>query len=214
MLGTRLLEMVTWNPDLFKGIVLPPKMVQANLTQTVIDTIMKEHYNHVCLYEEPAFFKQCIDLFFQQHLIEFTKLYDTVIVEYNPIENYDRYEDSHRVVKGDDNYNDANTGGYTDTNGGSDITTNQVSAMNDTGFQNDSKSTTTLGSSMTRDNHINLAHDESYSNDDTYHARTHGNIGVTTTQQMLEQERRIAEFNIFFHISNKFFEELMVQVYD
>lgn len=43
--------------------------------------------------------------------------------------------------------------------------------------------------------------------------RAHGNIGVTTTQQMLEQERNIAMFNIVEHIALQFRDKFCVCVY-
>ena len=230
MKGTRLIEMVTWDPDLFKNIVLPPKMVEAGLTETVIDTIMMDHFKHICIYEEPQFFKSCLELFFRKHLDEFKRLYETVIVEYNPIENYDRFEDNHRKLKETGGYTDTKsggysdhtTGGYSDTGSGSDSVTNEISAMNSGGFQNDTKSTTELGTTVRRENdetvsHTDdgsLNHDRDAIDDETFHARVHGNIGVTTTQQMISQERESVQFNIFSHISQAFFSELMVQVWE
>lgn len=187
-----LLEQVTWNPDLFKDIVLPEKIIPH--METVINQIMADNANLKCAYPHPQMFKQMVDHFFKSRLTEFTRMYETVIADYDPIENYNRYEDS----------NDTSGGGFTDTNGGSNTTVNEVSAMNSGGFQNDDKSTTTLGTTYTRKN------DGRY----THHSRIHGNIGVTTTQQMLESERKLLEFNYFKYVSSKFAEDLMIRVYD
>lgn len=43
--------------------------------------------------------------------------------------------------------------------------------------------------------------------------RAYGNIGVTTTQQMIEQERKIAEFNLYQYISESFKSHFCVMVY-
>lgn len=48
---------------------------------------------------------------------------------------------------------------------------------------------------------------ETTSNDETvinHHLRTRGNIGVTTTQEMIQQERDIVQFDIYEHIVNSF----------
>lgn len=43
--------------------------------------------------------------------------------------------------------------------------------------------------------------------------RTHGNIGVTTSQQMLKSELDIAEWNLYKHITDLFQDEFCVAVY-
>ena len=43
--------------------------------------------------------------------------------------------------------------------------------------------------------------------------RAYGNIGVTTTQQMIEEERRVSEFDIDHIIINEFKKEFCIMVY-
>ena len=43
--------------------------------------------------------------------------------------------------------------------------------------------------------------------------RIHGNIGVTTSQQMLEAELKIAEWNLYDHITDLFFSEFVIPIY-
>jgi hypothetical protein len=43
--------------------------------------------------------------------------------------------------------------------------------------------------------------------------RSYGNIGVTTTQQMIEQERRISEFDIYHIIINEFKKTFCLLIY-
>lgn len=45
---------------------------------------------------------------------------------------------------------------------------------------------------------------ENDKNDNEHWARAHGNIGVTTTQQMIEQEREIAQFSVYNYIIDSF----------
>ena len=49
--------------------------------------------------------------------------------------------------------------------------------------------------------------------DSTHKGRTHGNIGVTTAQQMLEAELKIARFNLVKQISDVFIKEFCIMVY-
>lgn len=43
--------------------------------------------------------------------------------------------------------------------------------------------------------------------------RAYGNIGVTTTQQMIEEERRVSEFNIINHIIESFKQRFCLLLY-
>ena len=43
--------------------------------------------------------------------------------------------------------------------------------------------------------------------------RIHGNIGVTTSQQMLEAELKIAEWNMYEHITDLFLSEFVIPIY-
>ena len=47
----------------------------------------------------------------------------------------------------------------------------------------------------------------------SYKSRVHGNIGVTTTQQMLKSEREVAEFCMVDYIVNDFISRFCVMVY-
>lgn len=48
---------------------------------------------------------------------------------------------------------------------------------------------------------------------DTRHARMYGNIGVTTSQRMLESELDIARWNLYEHIADLFCQEFCIMVY-
>lgn len=48
---------------------------------------------------------------------------------------------------------------------------------------------------------------------DTHELRAYGNIGVTTSQQMLQQELDIARWNIYQQIADMFIEEFCITVY-
>ena len=43
--------------------------------------------------------------------------------------------------------------------------------------------------------------------------RAVGNIGVTTTQQMIEQERNVVQFNVMDYIINEYKNQFCIQIY-
>lgn len=56
--------------------------------------------------------------------------------------------------------------------------------------------------------------EETTDNGKTIHdGRIHGNIGVTTSQQMLESELVIAEWNLYEHITDLFLSEFVIPIY-
>lgn len=122
-------------------------------------------------------------------------------------------------------------GGTTGTvEGGTDTTTNEVSAYNSTGYQADRKETLTHGmtETVTHGKTDALAHGETVtentthgmtitdanSGKETYTEHTHGNIGVTTNQQLIEQELSLLRhFDIYGFIAEKFESELCLMIY-
>ena len=47
----------------------------------------------------------------------------------------------------------------------------------------------------------------------THDGRIHGNIGVTSSQQLLESELQIAEWNLYEHITDLFLSEFVIPIY-
>ena len=96
-----------------------------------------------------------------------THIWETTRYDYDPIENYNRYEEYTDIENNTGNSNSvgsADTSQYPMTTGGAKKVTSGADK------------TTTDTTNDRRTNHT---------------AHLHGNIGVTTTQEMIEQERRI-----------------------
>ena len=51
------------------------------------------------------------------------------------------------------------------------------------------------------------------SGNDEVTSRSRGNIGVTTTQQMIEQEREVAQFCIYDYITRSFIDRFCIEIY-
>lgn len=121
---------------------------------------------------------------------------------------------------------------------GTDSTTNTVSAFNSSAYQPDSKNDLlhgeTINDDLTYGHKIGddttyghkIADDTTYghkltrsttdtnSGTDTYTEHTHGNIGVTTNQEMINQELELLRhFDVYDWIAAKLENELFIQVY-
>lgn len=134
-----------------------------------------------------------IALYGKSHKYEYDKLVDTLSLEYNPIENYFMTE------KG----TDTRTPNITQTNKGinkntvgidTSITTGKTTFDRSDSFINDTKATNTGTNTDTQDINTTVT---TAGTEKTVHEFTRsGNIGVTTSQRMIESERQLAMFSV------------------
>lgn len=156
------------------------------------------------VYTNTEMFKSFSDSFFKQRKNIISKLIDTTVLEYNPIANYDSTEEVTRKY-------DEKTTNQNQTKGNTSRNTtqeNNVSAYDSDVYQpkeklvgttNDNDSTNGSGSG-TSDITENLT------------TRKRGNIGVTTTQQMIEAERKVVLFNVYNWIAIEFEQKFFICV--
>lgn len=219
--------MYQYEPKLFEGAVLPPLMNK----EIFINYLMRKCGQLFPWQQEPHWLRTNISIWFQGHLEDFDRMYKAMTAEYSPIENYDRYEWSKRDYdnSGIDTVSDSGTD--TLTNSGQDkshadmtsrpnlVNTTSVSAFDqETGFtpreqiENNGQSTTEDESTFTHGKVESTKYGKTQSTnhghqiDDEYSAHMHGNIGVTTNQQMIEQELALRENNNVYDIIVRMFE--------
>lgn len=208
----------TWsNKRLFSGVLYNGKLdvAQDNRTYTRI--------------------RNLVDYALIEKKYEIDTLYNTTILEYNPIENYNSTETETTTLSGSEidtksgsethertgNDSTTYTGGTTTTPTGSTSITRKETAFNEPSDLATSSQDVTSYDGMTtsevfKDRADTNSHAENETatynnlkNEHTFNNRKNertferkGNIGVTTSQQMLEQERNIALFSVWQHIAN------------
>ena len=186
-----------WDNTLFDLLTIPQGLSKPDL----INNICSQLAELELLYPNPEVMKALIGVWSNSCQYEWEKLYNAMTLEYNPIDNYDRTETRTLTSQGSGNSAD----GGSDTFSGNG--TGKVSAFNSqtpvTRDQNTNSSTNTYGKTNT----------ESFSKTDTESIRSRGNIGVLTTQQMIEQERNIAKFNLYDTITEEFKFRFCILVY-
>ena len=127
----------------------------------------------------------------------FEKWVAALSVEYDPLFNYDRHEEI------DD---DAKSHSSTETNANTNSNSeNKVSAYDVDGYSNKEQVISGAGTSQEG---VGDADSETHR-----HAHLYGNIGVTTSQQMLRDELDIATWKLYEHISDLFIEEFCILIY-
>ena len=169
------------DPTILDGLIVPTGMDGDN----VKDNLLLETESMEILYPNTLFLKMAITVWAAERKEVWDKLYATTVLQYNPIENYDRNEEVESSSSAD------STGGNT--------VTGSAMAYNSDQFADVSKSVSS-GTNKT-------------SGTGKVKGRVHGNIGVTTTQQMIEQERRSVEFCMTEYIINDFIDRFCVGVY-
>lgn len=150
------------------------------------------------IYAEPYFNQSLIGNWSKKWFRTFEKWVKAQNIDYNPLENYDRIEDS--TDTGSVSAQDHSTAT------GSGSSEDKVSAYDSDTYQPSAQASSTSGSSSDSNSSSNSAN--------THHARLHGNIGVTTSQQMLQSEYDIASWNIIEHITDMFLAEFVIPIYD
>lgn len=324
-----LIGLYNWDANLFKNLYLPTGIDK----DIAITTILIESCEFEVIYSDPNFIEDMIGLISKKWQRTFQKWHDALQLEYNPIENYDRYEEwtdegtntgtvkhgttKNSASKGSELYkasksedisisnsqniegstseslegsntenvtgsntesvNDsrnenikgtsteqssgtsqtdtfvssydsnslnqdnqskssqsANSSGSTsqDTTGSSKQDTTRSSKQDTTGSSSQSTTgsskqdttgsssqSTTISDQSSTDTSGSVS--EIGSDDETrnlgstgeHEGHVHGNIGVTTSQQMLKAELDISSWNLYQHIADIFVEELCIMVY-
>lgn len=79
-----------YDPTLFDDVTLPTTFDK----QYMIDEIIMRSGDLFTYHQQPAFLKRNITNWFNRNFEQFKRMMDALIAEYNPIENYDRTEDT------------------------------------------------------------------------------------------------------------------------
>ena len=258
-----------YDKTIFRGLHPPAGINKDVLTAT----ILMQSDGRSSRYADPNVFAELLSLFSVRKSRIWEKMYYSTTLEYNPIENYDRYEDT--TVKGDNvRTNNVTDSRSTESNSQSEDTSSSTSASNSTS----TSTSTSTGTSRTVDdridntrNSVSAFDSESPSLHDTQNfesgnttegdtrnttsdigrgdasqqmsgsnrnhasgtsaehgakneqgaedlktetvSHIHGNIGVTTADQMLKGYRDGQSFDIYEYIANDIVNEFCLLCY-
>lgn len=286
--------MLQYDETLFNDITLP---VEYN-KEALIDEILRNSGDLYPYHQVPHILKASIRLWFARNYLNFDRIMAAITAEYNPIENYDRYEDTSRTLSGtsmsqlggadtlqkaagqvvtdvksgsdtlthtydlteDNNHTGTDTVAHTGTDNllqnGSITNEHEVSAFDSSTYSKSSKDTQTFNA-KTDDRTINTSDAETvalrdkketdgtvtdlttfndtmtstksgtdtdtttygrtenaqHNDSDVYTAHLHGNIGVTSAQDMITQEIELRKYDVYTDIAQRFEKEFLIQLY-
>lgn len=189
--------------------------------QVLIEEIVNCCAQSIPMYNTVPTFKSATEIFFKKWKYQITQLMDTLEYEYNPIWNKDGKTTEKRQIERvreegvSDNTNDNITDKRTVQENGSVAT--EVSAYNSSEYQPNNKdissSTTNNNDTVNRDTDRSINTDENESTIDVFERLEQGNIGVTSTQSLIQEQRELMEFNIYKWIVEKYERELFLEVW-
>lgn len=189
--------------------------------ETVTNNILLESMDFEAVYTDPDFLRDAIYIWGRTNYHTFEKWYKAQQIEYDPLNNYDRYEEW--TDKGTDNK--TTSSGQT---GKSDATNKELNTSNGTQdhyvnpYDTNQLTEDEQVKNLTTDNIngtqvINSKIDTTGKEDGTtsgeHEGHMWGNIGVTTSQQMLQAEYEVAEWNLVQHITDMFLQKFCIMVY-
>lgn len=227
-------SIVAYKPDILEGnMELPDGMDNEAMEMYILQYCGENEVR----YADPGMLKKFVNIWFRANKTQFGRIWDTINADYNPLENYKRLEDSTRDIseneatEGTSTLDSKVSGSATadGTDSGTESGTNNVdkfiSAFDSTSLQpreseegenssNTSGTTHTesTNSSTGNQNGSNTGKRDRLENE-KYNYSGHGSIGIITSQEMIKQEREIAQYDIYYYIAMKFEDEFTIPIY-
>lgn len=203
-----------YDPSLFDDIVLPQGMVKDDL----ICDIMRYSGDLYPYHQVPSRLKVNITSWFSSRYYDFNRIYEALRVDYSPIENYDRTETTSRNYENSGSDKATTTLGSSNTMNTNGTNTNvlQVSAYNAADFTNREGSQETYQSTQTNSSTGSDSTQTDYGliRKESEDIHVHGNIGLTSNQQMVESEISLrTTHDVYKMIAMEFEHEFLVQIY-
>lgn len=204
--------LLDWDDTLFDGMVLPEDLDDEDgvVRGLIVDDIILRHGDTPLFIPEPTVMKYYITSWSTRMLPVFQRMWNACIAEYDPIENYNRIEDRSETTK--DTMGNTRTLNTNTATTGTNTTEDSVSAENVTTFSPDTKSVQTPN--LNEADTGTIGDSGNYNGSLTIKSTIHGNIGVTTSQQMLESELALVpKLDIIRIISDSWAAEFCLAVY-
>lgn len=205
------LGLYNYDSTIFDDFALP-ESISAHKDEFV-DEILSELGQLEALYPNAEVFKRILKAWSNTRLPEWQRVETALTAEYNPLHNFDRNED----------YTDTNTEKETGTSNstsnteskanGTNESTESETAFNTESFKNRTKNTgtDTANSTASATNESNNTVTRETKVQHT--ARLYGNIGVTTSQQMINEEMAMRRGDLESYIIDDFKHRFCLMVY-
>lgn len=155
---------------------------------------------------------------------KYDTLYETTVIEYDPIENYSKIESTSESTSfsssESSSLSTSEQGSESNSHSeqGSEVATEAVIPIQNQGYNDKSKDTKKDNRSASEQGSHNVASTSSGENGKeesfvrSFYSKVSGNIGTLTTQQMLQSSRELALFNFTAIVARDIMQKLMSAV--
>lgn len=204
-----ILGLYLYDNTLFDGLQLPTARTdtitgvttEAVDKDVLVDNLLLQLAELEVIYPDTDVMKEAIARWSATRIKEWDKLNLTLYLEWNPLYNYDRTEEWTDGENGSGNDSGSVEGSGTNTSTGS------VAGFNSTSLVDNSKTAVSGNSTQS------TTSSNSYNKNSTHSGNVKGNIGVTTSDQMVAQFRETVKFNIYDVIIDEFKQRFCLMVY-
>ena len=226
-----------YNTQIFDNLTLPEGMEKDDL----IPLILSECSDFALIYPNYDFMKMLIGVWSNNEQQIWKRLYESELIEFNPIENYDRYESMTRAITSNSKGTLKGTASSlqndeqqttTDSNSATSTNSDGEQINGQTAYDSNTFKDTSRAQTEGNSNAANVSNEKGKTqttsagvtdrNDSTENesagnevvqSRIHGNIGVTQAADMLARYREVIPFCTYDYIVNSFKNRFCVQVY-
>lgn len=219
--STGLLDLLYYDDTIMDNFTVPDGIDR----QLALDTIYQRCGLTPLYHPDPAWLKFYVGRWCSKNAKTWDELYKTTVQEYNPIYNYDRTEETTdtrsgtRKLSEDTSSNTKQNGDTSVTDTSSDNSEHTISADNSNTYEPEYKDASSRQDTQSSEssNRVDVtgdrAVDETTGETYSHKLRAYGNIGVTTTQEMLEAQRTLVRYNVYNEIADSFKEEFCLYIY-
>ena len=183
--------------DLFQNMKIPAGIDR----QDLIDNILEQGAAFEVLYPDFEYLQFSIGAWSKRWYRTMEKWLEALTVQYDPLNNYDRHEEW---------TDNDNVSGKTETSAGVNTTGQDelsVTAYDSDQYHSKEKTDSSGTSESTGSSETNTDAESKHS------GHLWGNIGVTTSQEMLREELDVQKFNLIQQITDLFLTEFCIMVY-
>lgn len=193
-----ILGLYQWDPTIFDDMQLPDAIDR----NTLIGNIVLECAGLEITLPNAEIFKNMLTTWSNSRIDAWSKMVTALQSQYNALHNYDRTE-THT-----DKWSNDSTKNMVQSSGGSDTTTNKTAAYNGDALATAGENKTAYGGTA------NTTNTDKDSGTRDYTIKAYGNIGVTTSQQMLESEMKLrGQYDIYSIIVSEFRDKFCILIY-
>lgn len=193
-----ILGLYQWDPTIFDNMQLPAAIDR----NTLIGNIVLECAGLEITLPNAEIFKSMLTTWSNSRIDAWSKMVTALQSQYNALHNYDRTE-THT-----DKWSNDSTKNMVQSSGGSDTTTTKTAAFDGDALATAGENKTAYGGTA------NTTNTDKDSGTRDYTIKAYGNIGVTTSQQMLESEMQLrGKYDIYSIIVSEFRDKFCILIY-